>query len=161
MKHNLSMASLMFDNLNTKYVATYLLSGMPNLDILDDPKYILSGCFYYTNTLLTDLAAAGNTVLATHLGSRVDLTQSGYANLISSTNVSVVANGKVTWFICMVRDSGAALNSVGYSYLVHGGLVGADDTSDLIVTNADISLGSPVKIASRKIRILGHEQPPQ
>lgn len=161
MKHNLSMASLMFDNLNTKYVATYLLSGTPNLDILDDPKYLLNGCFYYTNTLLIDLVGAGNTVLATHLGNRVDLTQSGYANLISSTNVSVVANGKVTWFICMVRDSAAALNSVGYSYLVHGGLVGERDTSDLIVANADISLGSPVKIASRKIRIVGHEQPPQ
>lgn len=158
MKHNIGMASLMFDNLNTKSFATYLLSGVPNPTILNDPKYILNGCFYYTNTLLTDLAALGNTVLATHLGSRVDLTQSGYANFISSTPVSVVANGKVTWFICMVRDGAGALTSPLNSYLVHAGLVGADDTSDLIVTNADISLGSPVKIASRKIRILGHEQ---
>lgn len=160
MKRNLAMSAAMFDiyNGSTFYATTYLMSGAANLDVLKDTKYLLNGIFYHTNTLITDLLALGNKVLAKYTKVQATDNPIGTVNIAGSSAITVTNNGEATWFITLLRESSADLTSPGYAYVVMCGLVGDDDSSDMIVANPNMQLNSVLTITGRKVRIVGHEQ---
>lgn len=162
MKYNLAMAAAMFEGINGMSFnsVVYLLSGEPNLDLLKDPKYIRDGVFYDTNTLMKDLTALGNKVLARSIITATTDNPIGTVLIRGSASPTVVANGRATWFISMKRGTSAELTTPAYAHMVGCGTVGSDDSSDMIVENADIQLGTALTITTRRIRLIGHEQSP-
>lgn len=162
MKRNLAMTAAMFDVFNTAglFATTVLLSGTPRPEVLRDPKYILNGVFYYTNTLIADLIAANNKIVAKYSAAQPTASGKGIVTIAGNPAVTVVANGTVSWFITMIRASNTDLTSPGYGYIVFCGSVGTEPDSDLIVGRTDIQLGSIVSVSPRKIRMIGHEQSP-